>query len=165
MPSPHTIVRRSTEGPIEYRLIDATAADEAWLDALRRRAYADLFVATWGGWDEARHRRHFSASVARGHISIVEWEGVRVGMIQRFHHVDHVEVAEVQIDPDHQRRGIGTSLLERVISEATARGLEVRLRVGRANRGAIALYERLGFAAEQVTSTHCHMTYSDRRGS
>ena len=62
-------------GRVGYRLIDASSADEAWLDGLRRRTYADLFNATWGGWDEARHVRQFSQSMQRGHISIIEVDG------------------------------------------------------------------------------------------
>ena len=42
---------------MRYRLTDATPADEAWLDELRRRAYAALFDATWGGWDARAHGR------------------------------------------------------------------------------------------------------------
>lgn len=150
---------------MNYRLIDASPADEAWLDRLRRRAYADLFEATWGGWDETRHLRHFAASIARGHIAIVEVEGVRVGMIQCVDHLDHVEVAEIQIDPDVQRRGIGTRLLRDVMSEATARGLDVRLRVGLENREAMELYLRLGFTTVQVSDTHRRMSYTSSAAS
>lgn len=67
---------------VRYRLTEATSADEAWLEGLRRRAYAELFEATWGGWDEERHARQFSESVSRGHVSIIEVDGDRVGMVQ-----------------------------------------------------------------------------------
>lgn len=59
---------------VRYRIRDATSSDEVWLEDLRRRAYADLFDATWGGWDEARHSRQFSGSIKRGNISIIEVE-------------------------------------------------------------------------------------------
>lgn len=144
---------------MSYRLIDASSADEPWLDDLRRRAYADLFDATWGGWDEARHARHFSASMRRGHVSIIEVDGERVGMVQVLEQSDAVEVAEIQIDPDHQGRGIGTSVLLDVISEARARGCDVRLSVGLKNQKAIRLYERLGFVPVGESETHRHMRY------
>lgn len=53
------------------RLTEATSADDAWLESLRRRAYAHSFEATWGGWDEERHTRQFSESVNRGPVSII----------------------------------------------------------------------------------------------
>jgi ribosomal protein S18 acetylase RimI-like enzyme len=144
---------------VTYRLVDAAPADEAWLDGLRRRAYADLFDVTWGGWDEARHVRQFSESMGRGHVSIIEVDGERAGMIQLIDHGDEVEVAEIQVDPDRQNRGLGTAVLLDAISGARARGRPLRLSVGLANRKAIRLYERLGFSPVGQSETHCHMRY------
>jgi ribosomal protein S18 acetylase RimI-like enzyme len=149
-------MKSGSENP-RYRLTAATAADEDWLERLRRRAYADLFDATWGGWDEARHARHFAESFESGHISIIEVDGDRVGMVQRFEDADGVELREIQIDPTHQGRGIGTWVLRDVISGAGARGRDVRLTVGLKNREAIRLYERLGFRSVGESETHRHM--------
>ena len=41
---------------MQYRLIPAAPQDEAWLEALRRSVYQELFQATWGGWDERPRR-------------------------------------------------------------------------------------------------------------
>ena len=144
---------------MKYRLVDASSADETWLEDLRRRAYADLFNATWGGWDEERHSRHFSASIQRGHISIIEVDGVPVGMLQLIANSDTVDIHELQIDPSHQSRGLGTSVLTDVVSDASARGRTVRLSVGLKNQKAIRLYERLGFVSQGQSETHLHMTY------
>lgn len=144
---------------MRYRLRDASPADEAWLEDLRRRAYADLFIATWGGWDEVRHSRQFAESLGRGRISIIEADGVRVGMIQLSTGKDAVEIGEIQIDPRYQGRGLGTSVLLDVMSEARSRGRSVRLSVGLENQKAIRLYERLGFLTEWESDTHRHMTY------
>ena len=148
---------------MKYQLIEASSEDEAWLEGLRRRAYADLFKMTWGGWDEARHLRQFSESIGRGHISIIEVDGERIGMIQLLDHSDAVEIAEIQIDPSHQDRGIGTSVLVGVISNANARGRDVRLSVGLMNPRAIKLYERLGFSSVRQSETHCHMRFRAAR--
>ena len=142
---------------LRYRIRDAVPADETWLDALRRSAYAELFEATWGGWDEARHARHFSESMKRGGISVIEVDGERVGMVQLLEDRDAVEVGEIQIDPRHQNRGIGTRVLLDVISDAHDRGRDVRLGVGAENASAIKLYERLGFHAERRSATRLHM--------
>ena len=66
---------------MRLELIPATDADRWWIDGLRRAVYRDLFFATWGGWDEARHLRHSEACWARGSICVVEVDGVRVGMM------------------------------------------------------------------------------------
>jgi hypothetical protein len=46
---------------MEYPLVEATASDGDWLENLHRTVYQDLFQATWGGWDEARHQRQLGA--------------------------------------------------------------------------------------------------------
>lgn len=141
-------------------MTDASSEDEAWLEDLRRRAYAGLFEATWGGWDEARHARQFSESMKRGHVSIIEVDGERVGMVQLLEESDSVEIGELQIAPGHQGRGIGTSVLLDVIADARARGRDVRLSVGSENEKAIKLYERLGFTTVRRSDTHRHMKYA-----
>ena len=148
---------------MRYRLIDASAADEAWLEGLRRRAYADLFTATWGSWDEERHLRHFAASMKQGHIRIIEVDGMRVGMLQLSRAGETVEVREIQVDPRHQKQGIGASVLLDVIRDASAQGRDVRLSVGLTNTKAIRLYERLGFVSVGQSETHRQMTYRAAR--
>jgi ribosomal protein S18 acetylase RimI-like enzyme len=140
-----------------YRLITASPEDEAWLENLRRSVYQELFHAKWGGWDEARHKRHFSDCIARGHIFIVEVDGTRVGMIQLFDEAEAMEVGEIQVQPTDQSHGIGTAVLRDVIARAHAVGKSVRLRVGLKNDRAFGLYQRLGFHLVDRTETHHHM--------
>jgi ribosomal protein S18 acetylase RimI-like enzyme len=147
------------EQEVRYRLVDASSADEVWLDDLRRQAYADLFDATWGGWDEARHARHFAESMRRGHISIIMVGGVRVGMLQLMVRGETVEICEVQIEPTHQNRGIGSAVLLDILARADEQGRTVRLSVGLSNQKAMRLYERLGFSSEGQSDTHCHLTH------
>jgi len=137
----------------------SAGSDEAWLEGVRRRAYADLFDAIWGGWDEARHSRQFSESMKRGNISIIEVDGERVGMVQLIEDSDALEVGEIQIHPRHQNQGLGTSVLRDVISSARAQGRDVRLSVGLKNETAIKLYERLGFLSVGRSDSHLHMKY------
>ncbi len=139
----------------DYRLRDASDDDLPWLEDLRRRAYSELFAATWGGWDEDRHRRHFRSFVEAGPVSIVEAaDGTPVGVVQLIEGAAALEIAEIQIDPTYQGRGIGTTVLRSVIAGAESEGRAVHLRVGLRNEGAIRLYERLGFEAVGKSETH-----------
>src|SRR6185369_2529825 len=110
-----------------YLLVPAFNGDEAWLEVLRREVYRELFDATFGGWDEQRHARQFSECWTRGGISIIEVEGVRVGMIQLFRHPDKVEVGEIQILSSSQNRGIGSRLLRDMIAQVHEQGRRVVL--------------------------------------
>jgi GNAT superfamily N-acetyltransferase len=105
---------------MNYQLVAATRDDQQWLEQLRRSVYRDLFFATWGDWDEARHLRHCSECWDLGGIFRVEVEGMRVGMIQLFEQTDAIEVGEIQIALPYQGRGIGSQLLHDTVSETGA---------------------------------------------
>jgi ribosomal protein S18 acetylase RimI-like enzyme len=141
----------------DLRRRPAGEADRAWLDHLRRAANHDLFLATWGGWDEERHRRHFAECWAAGHISVVLLNDEPVGMIQVLERPGSLEVGEIQILPAHQNRGLGSRLVEGVIEEAIAKGLDVTLSTGLENDGAFRLYLRLGFEETGRSDTHVLM--------
>lgn len=145
--------------PIKYRLIPATEQDRPWLERLRRAVYRDLFIATWGDWDEGRHVRQWAAAWDRGDISLIEVAGERVGTIQLFEHDDALEVGEIQIQPAHQNQGLGTRVLSDVIERARLQGQVVRLSTGLHNR-AVRLYERLGFRHVLRTETHFHLEWA-----
>jgi GNAT superfamily N-acetyltransferase len=145
-----------------YRRVPATSEDRPWLEQLRRAVYRDLFFATWGGWDEARHLRHCTECWARGGIDCIEVDGERVGMIQLFERPDAVEIGEIQIQPAHQGRGIGTRLLLDTMAWARAQRKKVSLATGLKNHRAFALYQRLGFRHVARTETHDHMEYESR---
>ena len=140
-----------------YRLVPATPEDRAWLETLRRAVYQELFVATWGAWDEARHQRHCAECWERGGIHVVEVDGARVGMIQQIEHGDAIEVGEIQIHPSHQGKGTGSRLLEDALTQAHSRGQKVVLSAGSRNHRAIRLYERLVFQPGFRGETHVHM--------
>lgn len=140
-----------------YRLIPAQPGDRDWLDQLRRAAYASLFVATWGGWDEQRHLRHFAHCWEGGDIFVIELQGERVGMVQLFESGATVEVGELQVQPRHQGQGIGSRVLRDTLAQAHARGQKVILSTGLQNVRAVRLYERLGFVHVSPTETHFHM--------
>ena len=137
----------------------ATDTDKAWLDALRRASYRDLFNATWGGWDETRHQRHFSEFWDAGGISIVLVEGEPVGVLQLADSRDIVEIREIQVMPEQQRRGIGTLILSDVVRRAKNEGKCASLYFGLKNQGAFQLYERLGFQETGRSDTHIFMTH------
>lgn len=82
---------------------------------------------------------------------------MRVGMIQLFDHPDAIEVGELQIQPSHQNRGIGTCVLRGIIASAQAQQKKVSLTVALKNDKAFRLYQRLGFRRVNQSETHNHM--------
>jgi hypothetical protein len=62
---PHEAAVDVEDRQVKLHLLDAGPADEAWLESLRRSVYAQVFEATWGGWDEERHERQFAVDTER----------------------------------------------------------------------------------------------------
>ena len=141
-----------------YQLVPALLKDQAWLERLRRDVYLELFVATFGSWDEVRHARQFSECLTRGGISIIKIDGMRVGMIQVFDQPDGVEVGEIQIQPGHQNRGIGTRVLTDAVTRGHKQGKKILLSVALKNERAYRLYQRLGFQKLAHNDTHNFMS-------
>lgn len=142
---------------MHYRLIPAVNHDQPWLEDLRRVVYQELFVATWGEWDEARHQRHWAACWQRGGICTIEVDGMRVGMIQLVEQDDAMEVQEIQIHPAYQGRGVGTRVLLDVVDRAHGQHKTVSLSTGLQNHRAVRLYRRLGFEHVRQSETHYFM--------
>jgi ribosomal-protein-alanine N-acetyltransferase len=86
--------------------------------------------------------------------------GALVGYMVISRYVDAWHVMNIAVSPEHRRRGIAASLMERLF-ELTAgrsrRGYTLEVRVS--NAGAIELYERLGFRPRGVRRGY----YTDNR--
>lgn len=149
--------------PVVYQLIPAKVSDRAWLEHLRQEVYQELFRATFGGWDETRHARQFDECWDRGHISIIEVGGERIGMIQMLDRTDAIEIGEIQIQPTHQNLGLGALVLMDTIKRAHMQGKKVSLSVGLKNERAYRLYERLGFREIKQTETHSYLSCEPQR--
>jgi ribosomal-protein-alanine N-acetyltransferase len=98
------------------------------------------------------------SSICLGAFDLASGDLVGYLVISRY--VDAWHVMNVAVALEHRRRGIATTLLERLFELTAGRGkrgytLEVRI----SNAEAIALYERLGFKARGVRRGY----YTDNR--
>jgi len=133
--------------------------------AIRRLALGDLpeieeieqraYTTPWS-------RSMFASELAKSSsICLGAFEGDRlVGYTVNSRYVDAWHVMNVAVDPDYQRRGIATRLLERLFELTTnddGRGYTLEVRVS--NADAIRLYEKLGFERHGIRRGY----YTDNR--
>ena len=126
-------------------------SDLGAIDAIEQRAYR----TPWS-------RSMFASELAKGSsICLGAWEGDRlVGYCVNSRYVDAWHIMNVAVDPDFQRRGIATRLLERLFEltrDDQRRGYTLEVRVS--NTDAIELYERLGFVRQGIRRAY----YTDNR--
>jgi len=77
-------------------------------------------------------------------VRIIVFDGTDVGWVQTVREDNELFVGQMFVESQFQRKRIGTQVMKRLISEATAFNLAVRVNVVRINP-ARRLYERLGF--------------------
>src|SRR6266550_2556022 len=129
---------------LELRDLDA-------IDVIEKRAYP----TPWS-------RSMFASELAKPtSICLGAFEGEElVGYVVNSRYVDAWHVMNVAVDPERQRRGVASQLLERLF-ELTAdderRGYTLEVRVS--NQDAIRLYEKLGFEPRGIRRGY----YTDNR--
>jgi ribosomal-protein-alanine N-acetyltransferase len=121
------------------------------IEAIEKRAYR----TPWS-------RSMFASELAKPtSICLGAFEGERLmGYTINSRYVDAWHVMNVAVDPEYQRRGVASQLLERLF-ELTAdderRGYTLEVRVS--NQDAIRLYEKLGFEPRGIRRGY----YTDNR--
>jgi 2-phosphosulfolactate phosphatase len=133
----------------------ATGSDRAFLFALKQATMRDHIVAAMGQWDEAVQHRHFGPDLAR--MAVVSIDGRDIGMVEARVEADRLYLANLQVTPSLQSRGIGGAIVELLASTAHARGRPLVLRVLKVNDRALRFYERLGLHVTGVLPRHWTM--------
>ena len=137
----------------------ATEADREFVQTVHQRAYRDVVERQYGRWDETVQEKYFESAWTAAAHEIVLCDNLPCGYCSIAFLAGEIFVQELVIDPDFQGRGIGTRIMAEVISEASARGMPVRLQTHIVNRAA-ELYRRLGFRESGRTGTHILMEWS-----
>jgi GNAT superfamily N-acetyltransferase len=129
-----------------WSLREAERADENFMFALHRdamRAYVDM---TWG-WDEAWQRAHFAATFAPSRHAVIVRGGPGgrdVGRISLTRHWRKIFLRDIELLAPERNHGVGTAMLDAVLTLARDSDRYVELRVLSCNP-AQHLYARLGF--------------------
>lgn len=130
----------------------ATEADVAFLTDVVVEATADQGRLP-DDFDEVEYRSGFGAWTSeqvRGELdgsttSVVQVDGVDAGRLRVVRGRDQVEIAGLQLLPEHQSRGVGRTVVETVVAQARADGRPVELGVEKDNPRARAFWEGCGF--------------------
>ena len=143
---------------MEFTFRPAAESDYAWLWALKRLTMRTYVENMWGGWDDAAQEDFFRRNFVPATVRVIVVDGRDVGLLHVEREIEALFLANLQILPEFQNRGLGSAVVRRVIEEAHAMGVgAVRLQVLKSNQPARRLYERLGFEVTQEGGMHDQM--------
>lgn len=123
--------------------------------AVKRDALGPHIAERWGWDDELQRKQQADGWAALTFFRIVR-DGASIGTVSLEEASDHLTLIGFYILPSFHRKGIGTEVLVKILSEANAKRLPVRLRCLKWNP-ALALYTRHGFVVTGETDTHFRM--------
>jgi ribosomal protein S18 acetylase RimI-like enzyme len=106
--------------------------------------------------DALAQAENFQKQWVQAQVRIITLQGTDIGWLQSFAQDDDLFLAQLVVDRAHQRKGIGTEVMERLMHEAQQRHQGVRLEVVKINP-ALRLYQRLGFRITGEDDRKWHM--------
>jgi ribosomal protein S18 acetylase RimI-like enzyme len=141
-----------------YTLRPVTEADYEFIYTLNSRTMRPYVEPIWG-WDEDIQRKAFERRWNPDNQQIIVVEGRDAGRITLNETEDLIYIAQINLLPEFQGKGIGSAVIESVKTDAAQTGRFVELRVLKTNPNAQRLYERLGFAVFDESDTHFWMRW------
>ncbi|QYM77920.1 GNAT family N-acetyltransferase [Horticoccus luteus] len=144
--------------PPAFSLRPAIEADYPWLWQLKRDTMRGYVENTWGSWDEVAQEAFFRRNFSPATVNVITTGHHDVGLLELVHRPHEIFLANIQIAPAHQSRGLGAAVVRTVQDEAAACGLPLCLQVLKVNP-ARRFYERLGFTVTSETLSHWFMEW------
>jgi ribosomal protein S18 acetylase RimI-like enzyme len=75
---------------------------------------------------------------------IILLENQKIGLLKLAENKNEIEILQIQIEPNHQNKGIGKEIIQAIIQKAFTKNIPVKLSVLKVNK-AQNLYKTLGF--------------------
>ncbi len=148
------VARPATDADVDFlvEVVIAATEDQGRLpadfdEAQYRQGYAD--------WTREQVRDEIPDSSTY----VLGRDGQRIGRLRVIRAHDHVELAGLQLLPLFQGQGIGSTIIQHLMEEATTAGVPFDLWVEKDNPRARALYERLGLRTTSESDTEDKLTY------
>ena len=99
---------------------------------------------------------HYRTHYAGAEFLVVEVDGRDAGRLYVHRAADDILVIDIALLPREQKRGVGTSILTNLVSEADESRRSMSLHV-EPNNPALRLYKRLGFRVEEAGDVYLRL--------
>jgi len=111
------------------------------------------------GWDDSQKEKIFSKKFDPSANKWIIVDGAKVGVIKYRDKGDYFYIDKIEIYPEYQGKGYGSTAINRVLSKASKKSVNVDLQVFKINPAA-RLYKRLGFQRIGETENYFQMRWT-----
>ncbi len=129
--------------------------DYEWLFDLKVASMRD-YVDEIYGWNDTIQKEFFENGFSPNDITVITVDGLDAGMFELAKDQDGYFLRRIEIHPSFQNRGVGSYIIQEILSRATSEDENSRLMVFKINP-AQNLYKRLSFEVTDETETHYKM--------
>lgn len=140
-----------------YSLRQAVDADYDFLYDLNRLTLREYIEPLWG-WHEEWQEDYFRAKFDAAARQIVMVDGQDAGVIVVEERPEELYLGLIELLPEVQGQGIGTTLINRLKAQAHQTNRPLALHVLKTNQPARRLYERLGFQVVEEEENRFRMS-------
>lgn len=143
---------------LKYILRKSTKEDFMLSYDIRKNALGKYVEETWG-WNEAWQLKYHENDFNTEILQIIEVGGNPAGTLESFEENGAIIVSGLYLAGEYQNRGIGESLMRKILGEANEKELPVKLQVLKVNGRAKKFYEMLNFKVYDENDTHFKLIY------
>ena len=147
---------------MEAKLRKANKSDIPFLMSLRNVTMNEYLLKSGAPIDNKSHlnRINYRFDAAK----IVLFSDKPIGLFKFYLEDSCWHVVQIQLLPEHQRKGIGTNLLKNLQSQAIAKNQTVSLGVLKSNPAKM-LYQKVGFIVQKESDMEFTMQYKPNKKS
>lgn len=146
------------DGQITMEFLPSSESDKEYFRTLNKACYEEVVSQQFGPWDQELQQSNFETKWKEQKFNKILLGEKVVGAFWVQELEGAMQLREIQIHPDYQGQGIGTSVIKYVIEQSRKAGKNVFLKVLFKNE-AFKLYKRLGFVETGKNEHQYEMQY------
>jgi ribosomal protein S18 acetylase RimI-like enzyme len=147
----------ASDEPFLYRTFASTRAEEMALTGWNAEQQETFLRMQYDA-----QRRSYLMQLPEAKYWVIRCDGAAVGRLIAERTAEEIHVVDIALLPEFRKRGIGSTLMESIIKEASQAAKTVRLHVERFNP-ALCWYERLGFCMVNTGPIYLEMVWRARQ--
>ncbi|MEN9649096.1 MAG: hypothetical protein RL094_63 [Candidatus Parcubacteria bacterium] len=147
---------------VNYSLRQATEADQPFLFTVVHTAMSPVRLANDPDKivDMEKGLAEYKEKYPAEKVQVIQYDGKDVGRLRVVRSKEEIYIGGIQLLPEFQGKGIGSSIMRDIINEAKKTKTPITLEVHEVNKAANSFYTKLGFKFVKQEGNQFVLTYT-----